>query len=188
VNIDGNGTGVDVILGSNDLDFSKSVTSGINANVSVFQAAELLIADGGNVTSQEHVKVTDSTISGTGLFGNNGLVQYIGTPLVIFTGQLANTYTVAPSHPGAHFNSPVVIEDLFSSAGLSVTADMDAASGLDLRLFNKNPATGKLFISAPGGKFNPLTPTTPNGLETVTFTGGLTSTVSYSGFNSVGHS
>jgi hypothetical protein len=56
-------------------------------------------------------------------------------------------------------------------------------------LANNNPNTGSLFISAPGGTFNPLIPTTPNGTETVTFgSSGLTSAVKYSGFASVVHS
>ena len=64
---------------------------------------------------------------------------------------------------------------------------MDAGSGLNLHVINLNPAKGSLFIAAPGGKFNPLAPTTPNGSETVTFTGGLTSSISYIGFNIVKH-
>jgi hypothetical protein len=180
-----------VTVGSNPSSFSQSVTSGINANVSVFGALTLSILDGGNATTKEQVKVTESTIAGTGLFGNNNVVLTyggIGSPVTIFTGQLANTYTVTGSQPGAHFSSAITIEDLFSSAGLSVVADLDSGSGLVLDLFNKNPAAGHLFISAPGGKINPQTPTTPNGAEVVTFTGGLTSTVAYTGFNNVSHS
>jgi hypothetical protein len=56
-------------------------------------------------------------------------------------------------------------------------------------MFNQNPAAGSLFISAAlGAGFNPFSPTTPNGTETVTFFGGFTSTVIYQGFGSVGHS
>ena len=54
----------------------------------------------GTVTTQEQVKVTESTISGIGLFGNSGVVVgYQDTIPLIFTGRLANTYTVAPSQP-----------------------------------------------------------------------------------------
>ena len=66
--------------------------------------------------------------------------------------------------------------------------DVGSGSGLNLSMFDESPATAHLFISAPGGKFNPLKPVTPNGKETVTFTGGLTSTVTYFGFANVSHS
>jgi hypothetical protein len=88
---------------------------------------------------------------------------------------------------GARFKEPISIRDEFSSAGLSVKVSVDSGSGLNLNLFNKNPATGSLFISALSGTFNPFTPTTPNGTETVTFTG-LTSTIGYAGLDNVGHS
>jgi hypothetical protein len=55
-----------VILGTNDPDFSKSVTSGINGLVAVRSARVLDIADGANVTTHEHVTVTESWITGTG--------------------------------------------------------------------------------------------------------------------------
>lgn len=148
-----------VVLGSNDTDFSKSVTSGINKDVFVSGAGIFEIANGGDVTTKEQVTVTESTVSGTGLFGNSGVVvHYSASPLAIFTGQLANTYTVAASHPGARFSNFIEIADLFSNAGLSVTVGLDSGSGLSLELRNKNPKTG------------------------------LTSQLGYVGFGSVGHS
>jgi hypothetical protein len=177
-----------VELGSNFF-FAQSVTSGINANVTVL-GGHLQIADAGNATTQEHVKVTESTIAGTGLFGNSGVVlsyQNLSS-LLMFTGRLANTYTVAPSHLFERFSTGIVIDDFASGAGLDVTVDVDSNSGLNLHLINANPKTGHLFISAPGGKFNPLKPVIPNGTETVTFTPGVTSTVQYIGFGNVGHS
>jgi hypothetical protein len=50
---------------------------------------------------------------------------------------------------------------------------------------NENPTTGSLSISAPGGTFNPLTPSTPDGTEKVTFPGDVPSAVTYFGFDSV---
>jgi hypothetical protein len=197
VNVRGNSGSVSILggsfpavvtLGSDATDAGKSVTSGIDSDVFVFNEAELQILDGGNVTTNEQMTVTESTISGSGMFGNNSVaVHYVNTLPFILTGQLANSYTVASSLPGARFREPIFIRDEFSSAGLSVKVSVDSGSGLSLSLFNKNPATGSLFISAVSGTFNPFTPTTPNGTETVTFTG-LTSTIGYTGFDSVGHS
>jgi hypothetical protein len=212
VNVRGNLGFVNVIsdptsvveLGSNDASVSLSVTAGIKQDVSV-TGGQLLIADGGNTTTQEHVKVTAdtflSTIAGTGLFGSSSVVvsyQALSS-LVIFTGRLPNTYTVAPSHAGVHFTNPITIDDAFSGAGLNVTVDVDPQSGLNLHLFNANPATGSLtFVaSAPflvQAAFNPLPPTKPNGTETVKFFRhlgpfiipvGVPSTVSYFGFDNV---
>jgi hypothetical protein len=75
-----------------------------------------------------------------------------------------------------------------SSAAQNIVVDLDAGSGLSLTLFDEHPATAHLFIAAPGGTFSPQTPVTPDGEETVTFPGGLTSTVTYFGFDGVGHS
>jgi hypothetical protein len=187
VNIHGNGTDVAVRLGSFDADFSKSVTSRINANVTVSNAGSFVIADGGNVKTSEKVKVTESTVSGTGLFGNNGVVvQYSSATLSIITGRLANAYTVTGSHPGARLFSIITIDGTLSSAGLSVQADVDSGSHMDLHLLNPSPVTGHLVISAPGEQFNPQKPVTPNGTEFVAFTGLLPgSLVQYQGFNTV---
>jgi hypothetical protein len=190
VGINGNLTTI-VALGTNNIDSSKSVTSGIKNNVFVEAAEVLQILDGANVTTEEHMTITESTISGSGMFGSNAVVvTYEDTFPLIETGQLANTYTVAGSHPGAEFlTQGISINDDFSNAGLTVQVSVDSTSDLQLSLFNKNPAAGSLLISAAtGGGFNPFSPTTPNGTEDVTFFGGFTSTVAYEGFNSVAHS
>jgi hypothetical protein len=176
-----------VFLGSNDTDFSKSVTSGIQANVFVTNSFVLDILNGGDTTTKEQVKVTESAVSGTGLFGNNSVqLSYSSTRLEFFNGQLANTYTVAASHSGALFNDEIALHDEFSNAGLSVQVNVDSGSNLLLHLFNQDPKTGSLSISAPGGQFHPAVPFLPTGNETVTFTGGLTSEVDYIGFDTVG--
>jgi hypothetical protein len=143
--------------------------------------------------------VTESTVSGSGLFGNSGVVlsyQQLSS-LLIFTGRLANTYLVAPSHPGASFGTGIVIDDFASGAGLSVTVNVDAFSGLNLDLINLNHATGHLTIAAAtsvgvGARFNPQAPATPKGTETVSFflrprgrSVGLRSVVSWTGFDGV---
>jgi hypothetical protein len=187
-----------VILGSNATNFSQSVTSGINGLVSVANAGVLDIADGGNVTTKENVTVTESTVSGTGLFGAHGSVHYSSlTPGLltpsIFTGQLSETYTVTTSQPGASFNSQgraILISDASTTGGLSVHVLVNANSDLSLSLVSKDPAVSSLFISAPAGSgFNPFVMTHPTGFEQVFAPGALhSSSVFYNGFASVGHS
>ena len=164
------------VLGSNDTTFSLSVTSGINGPVLVDNVGVLNIEDGGNVTTKENVKVTESTITGTGLFGLNGSVQYRSnipgqlTP-AIFTGQLANTYTVTTSGPFSSYNAQgrfVLIEDNSTTAGLNIQVDVTAFSDMDLSVVSKDPAASSLLISAPPGTgFNPFRMTSPNGFEQV---------------------
>jgi hypothetical protein len=176
-----------VFLGTNFTDSSKSVTSGINNDVTVVAAEALEILDGANVTTPENVRVTESTISATGLFGNNSVVVHYGDTFVLFeTGRLPNTYVVAASRPGSPFiPAGISINDDFSSAGLTVRVGLDSGSGLHLSLFNQNPAAGFLTVAATGGTYNPTAPTAPNGSEDVTFAGGLTSTFFYEGFDTV---
>lgn len=186
------------VLGSNDTTFSLSVTSGINGPVLVDNVGVLNIEDGGNVTTKENVKVTEFTITGTGLFGLNGSVQYQSiipgqlTP-AIFTGQLANTYTVTTSGPFASYNAQgrfVLIEDNSTTAGLNVQVDVTAFSDMDLSVVSKDPAASSLLISAPPGTgFNPFRMTSPNGFEQVFVPGAAHSTnVFYAGFDNASHS
>jgi hypothetical protein len=186
VTIFGDSTTV-VFLGSNFTDSSKSVTSGIDNDVTVVAAEALEILDGANTKTQENVRVTESTISATGLFGNNSVVVHYGDTFLLFeTGQLFNTYVVGVSRPGFAFSpGGVSINDDFSSAGLSVRVGLDSTSGLHLSLFNLNAVAGFLSVGAPGGTYNPTAPTAPGGSEDVTFAGGLASTFFYEGFNSV---
>jgi hypothetical protein len=164
-------------------------TSGIKRDVFVTGVGELVLNDSGNNTTPENVKVTQSIISGTGLFGNNAaVVEYHNTGHVqISTGEQADTYTIAGSKPGAHFGSSIEIDDN-STVGLNVAVALDAGSGLDLHLNNgllANPAPASLLISAPQGTYSPPAPPLPTGGETMTFAGGLTSYVIYQGFTSV---
>jgi hypothetical protein len=190
VNILDNST-TEVILGSDPFNFATSVTLGINRDVSVIGAGRIFVEDGGNHTTSENVKVSESTVGGTGLFGNNSVVlHYSASFLQLDPGQEANTYTVKASHVGARFSSAININDVHTSAtkAQNIVVDLDSKSGLNLDIFDQNPVNAHLLISAPDGKFNPLKPSTPNGKETVTFTGGLTSTITYFGIGHVSHS
>jgi hypothetical protein len=181
--------GTFVRVGGNQL---FGTMAGIKNDVFVNGAGSLAVGDGGNTTKQERVTVTESTISGTGLFGKDTVTLHYSatTSLALFTGRLAATYTVVGSHRGARFNTSMHIED--NSSALSTAVFLDGGSGLSLSVFNQPPTAtvppASLFISAVGGKFNPSVPVTPTGTETVTFAGGLTSIVSYNGMNKVTHS
>jgi hypothetical protein len=164
-------------------------TAGINANVSVSGAGHLLLADSGNTTTAENVTVTDSTISGTGLFGNNAVtLTYSNTDnLAFLTGQMQDNYTFVASQPDARFVTAITVDD-FSRVGLSVTTELDAGSGLVLNLNNNllaARAPASLTILAANAAFSNLNPPLPSGIENVLFQGGLTSTVEYEGFTSV---
>jgi hypothetical protein len=186
VGVNGDATTI-VALGTNDVDSSKSVTSGIKNNVFVEGAEALQVLDGGNVTTQENVSVTETTIFGTGLFGSNSVVvTYEDINFTEFeTGRLANAYTVFHSNPSIPFVGALSLNDNFSNAGMTVRVSVDPNSALNLSMFNLSPAAGALFVSATGGTFNPASPTTPNGTEVVSFTSGQNSTVGYTGFGSV---
>jgi len=167
------------------------VTSGIKANVSVAGVGVLTVDDSGNGRTQENVKVTESTISGTGLFGNNAVtLTYTNPPgatLSLVTGQLADTYAIAGSKPGANFSSQIEITGE-SKMGLSVAVTLDAESGLNLELTNVHPGhpvPASLSITALGGTFSRVPPSVPIGIEDVTFPGGLLSEIGYDGFNNV---
>ena len=186
VGVNGDATTI-VALGTNNVDSSKSVTSGIKNNVFVEGAEALQILDGGNATTQENMSVTETTIFGTGMFGSNSVVvTYEDINFTEFeTGRLANAYTVFHSNPSIPFVGALSLNDDFSNAGMTVRVSVDSNSALNLSMFNQTSAAGVLFVSATGGTFNPASPTPPDGTEVVSFTSGQNSTVGYEGFYSV---
>jgi hypothetical protein len=190
VDINGNGV-TTVALESTGLE-NTSVTSGINNNVFVEGVDFLDLSDGGNATTPENVTVTESTISGTGLFGNNSVVLTYEAVnnLMILTGRLVENYTVTGSHPGATFGAQVNIDNNNNGSGaLNIRVNLDSGSGLSLFSDNNSPAESSLVFSAPPTAiFSPPPGMIPMGTETITFPGvpgALTSTVTYSGYDSV---
>jgi hypothetical protein len=155
----------------------------------------LLLVDNGNTTTQENVKVTESTISGTGLFGNNGVVvHYSGIgKLQFFAGQkFFEDYAIGGSTPTAAFSNPIEI-DGSAKGGLFVNAGVNSSSNLDLILKNANPApnSATLHFIALGAVLNPSTPPIGNGSpdlsgsEVATFPNGGHSAVFYSDFSEI---
>jgi hypothetical protein len=167
----------------------NETTSGIKANVFINGAKSIVVDNAHNATTQEHVTVTESTVFGTGLFGNSAAVlHYSGLALgpqnglTIDTGSRHNTYAVKGSQPGARFTpDKIVIVDravapspfslLATNGGLDVSVSVDSGSGLNLSLFDDSDiVNGTLSISAVGPAFfNPSAPTFGQGTETVTF-------------------
>jgi hypothetical protein len=175
-----------VLIGNPDEGY---VTAGIQANVSVNGVGSLVLQNSGNTATQENVTVTESTISGSGLFGNNAVtVSYSNVGEVsILTGQLADTYTVIGSQPGAEFTSSIVITD-DSSVSFVANVYVDSGSNLALSLVNaltqdnalSAPAYLNLYI-APGGTVGQ----NGSGDVSVSFSNGLASYVSELGFSVV---
>ena len=186
------GTSTNTVILSEVVPNVGSTTAFIKANVSVNGVGKLIVQDGGNHSTQEHVTVTESTVSGTGLFGSSAVkLSYSNVAnMEIDTGHLANAYTFVGSRPGATFGTKITLND-FSEARLNVLVALDSGSHLNVALLNTfatHPAPASLFISAPHGTFSHPTPNLPAGIEDVFFAGGLTSEVVYNGFTSVTHS
>jgi hypothetical protein len=170
VTIDGNSS-TNVMLGHGS--GSTFVTSGIKANVTVNDVKTLIIADFNNTTTQEKVKVTNSTISGTGLFGSS-LVQLKYSDVVagldINTGTLASGLAESYTIEGSNFTTPIdIIDD--AKVGLTVQADLTATSHLNLNVQNgegEAVGTATINVQAPGATFN-LQQNSAGGSDTVSF-------------------
>jgi hypothetical protein len=164
---------------------TKIITSGIEADVTVEDAASLVVNNSGNTSTFETVKVTEQTISGSGLFGNSDVtLRYGGLKVVdILAGQLADGYTVAPSSPNAVFTSHITINSE-SYWAFHVNVNVNSASHLKLTLDNLHRNLGVLDVTSNGG-FVDLPGTHPNGRIDVFFAGQATSQIFYNGFADV---
>jgi hypothetical protein len=155
------------------------LTSGIKANVTVSNVGLLAVDDSGNTRTQENVTVTESTISGTGLFGNNAAtLTYTNTPTVhILTGQLADTYIVNGTQGTGSFVDITIFD--CSHVGLGVKVNLNAQSALDVSLDNvfiPNPAPASLEVVAIGAdlqhsQLTPLGTLPPTGFIAASFLG-----------------
>jgi hypothetical protein len=168
----------------------------------------LYVYDSGNNTVQENVKVTPTTISGSGLFGttstvlhadvkaasiigilnNSPEVQYSGVGKIqIFTGQMYEKYSVG----GANFTTPIEI-DGSAEGGLQISVGVGPTSNLNLAVHNGSHAvnSAELVFDAPGATVSPsrisLTgvPNLSGGVG-ASFVNGVQSVVSYTDFSAV---
>ncbi len=160
-------------------------TQGVQANVTVQGLANLSVLDNGNVSTAQNVRVTEKSISGTGLFGKNSAVlSYSGVAnLSIDSGQLADQYTVESSQPELDFLSKITITD-FSVASFRADVFVDRFSGLSLSLYNAQPlSVAELFIHTEAGE-SVSDPGPQQGVVDVAF-GIYSSQVFYDGFTPV---
>jgi hypothetical protein len=164
-------------------------TKGIQSSVVVSGVGTMFLSDSGNTSTPEQVTVTQSTVSGTGLFGNNGATLFyfnVGTVSLV-TGQDGAGYAVEASHPGAQFTSKINITYFSTTlANVPIRADVfvDSGSRLNLQLFNVTKQDAELDIHTTGIAG---LPGTLNGTVDVTFPGvpNSLSQISYEGFDLV---
>lgn len=182
--IDGNSSTV-VNIGY-PLASTGTITSGILANITVEGGSSMVVNNSGNYKTFETVKVTESTISGSGLFGNSNVtLEYGGIKAVkILAGQLADGYTITPSSANAVFFGTLTISST-SSWAFHVNVTVNAASHLNLSLFNQRPQLGVLDLTSTNGGVAKFSGTTPGGSIDVLFGGIATSHISYNGFDDV---
>jgi hypothetical protein len=74
----GGNSSTTVFIGAYNPQVNDYSTQGIQASVEVFGAASLFVDDHANSLAPSDVTLTTSTISGTGLFGNNGVTINFG--------------------------------------------------------------------------------------------------------------
>ena len=159
---------------------------GIQGFVSINDVADLIVTNTG--TAAQNVTVTQDAIFGTGLFGNNNAeVSYQNvTLLAINAGSGADNYTVnALNGP---FTSKLEIEDTSSTNSFVDDVFVNSLSALNMDLVNlANPAVSELTVHHHGGtaSISKVSPTSTNGVVTVSFPGEPPSEVTYDGFASL---
>jgi hypothetical protein len=161
-------------------------TSGIQANVTVEGLANLTVLDNGNDSTAQNVTVTEKSISGTGLFGKNGVVLSYGgvANLSIDSGQLADQYTVEGSNQFAVFDTKISITD-FSSASFRADVYVNLFNYYNLSFFNASPLSAAELFIHPEGAGVVSDPGSPQGVADVTFAGSFLSQIFYDGFTPV---
>ena len=173
-----------------DVQIGVTSTQGVLANVSVTGAESLTLSDDASQTAQ-NVTVTQDSIGGTGLFGNNSaVVSYqlpTGSSVTINTGEGADQYSVRGTSVTSRFNSEININDFSQSrAGFIGTVNLEPDNGLSLRVTNEHPTLpAELFFFSGDGTVSINRPV--SGVEeiTVNYPGELPSQIIVTGFSSV---
>jgi hypothetical protein len=190
VTVEGNSS-TKMTIGYEPAPFGGLSTKGIQASITVLGLQSLIVSDSANYSTQENVKVTDRSISGTGLFGNNSvIVNYFNVgALFLDTGHVSDTYTVVGSQPGALFSSTIQIFD-YSAGQFHADVFVDSGSHLNLSLNKVQPGSEASLTIHPGGGNVALPGRIPRRLESGTadvyFAGILSSQVSVLNFDAVG--
>jgi hypothetical protein len=154
-------------------------TRGIKANVSVVGASSLSLSDDGNDLSHENVKVTNYTISGSGLFGSNAVTLFYGDvgSVGLLTGQLADTYDVL----GSNFTSQINITD-FSDDYFQTNVDVNSGSHLNLHLSNDTSHIARVVLNPSSGAAQTTTTGPESGSVKLFFGGTDESDVFFQGY------
>jgi len=148
------------------------------------------LSDDASQTAQ-NVTVTQDSIGGTGLFGNNSaVVSYqlpTGSSVTINTGEGADQYSVRGTSVTSRFNSEININDFSQShAGFIGTVNLEPDNELTLRVTNEHPTLpAELFFFSGDGTVSINRPV--SGVEeiTVNYPGELPSQIIVTGFSSV---
>jgi len=170
-------------IGGGDTTDVNLAAVGIQAAVRINDVVDLVVTNTG--AAAQNVTVTQDAIFGTGLFGSNGAeVIYEDVKLLaINAGSGADHYTVnALNGP---FTSKLEIEDTSSTTSFVDNVFVNSLSALNMDLVNlANPDVGELTVHHHGGKasISKVSPTSTNGVVTVSFPGELPSEVAFDGF------
>ncbi len=170
------------IGGGNTTDVNLAAV-GIQGVVKITDVADLVVTNTGKAA--QNVTVTQVAIFGTGLFGSNSaevLYQDVNL-LAINAGSGVDHYTVnALSGP---FTTKLEIQDISSTTSFVDNVFVNSLSALNLDVVNlANPDVGALTVHHDGGKagISKVSPTSTNGVVTVTYPGELPSEVAFDGF------
>jgi hypothetical protein len=173
-------------IGGGDTTDVNMVAVGIQASVKINDVADLVVTNTGSAA--QNVTVTQDTIFGTGLFGNNSaevVYQHVKL-LAINAGSGADQYTVdALSGP---FTTKLEIEDTSSTTSFVDDVFVNSLSELNMDVINlANPEVGELIVNHDGGtaSISKVSPTSTNGVVKVSFPGELPSEVTFDGFEVV---
>jgi hypothetical protein len=162
-------------------------TGGVMANVTVGNVANLSLSNGGD-TRAENVTVTDTTISGTGLFGNNSAKifysEVAALNIIGGNGRQADQFTVIGSTSTSMFNSKITIMDN-SSNTFRADVFVGPSSNLHLLLINDSSPQGTAQLFIHPSDVSVSISGTPNGVADLFTNGVLNSQLTFVGFGEV---
>jgi hypothetical protein len=179
-------TGILNILGSSSTTDVNLAGAGIQGFVSVNGVADLVVTNTG--TAAQNVTVTQDAIFGTGLFGTSTaeVIYQNARVLAINAGSGSDHYTVnALNGP---FATKLEIEDTAHTTSFVDDVFVNSLSELNMQVVNlANPAIAELIVHHHLGKagISRVSPTSTNGLVTVSYPGELPSEVTFDGFGVV---
>jgi hypothetical protein len=162
-------------------------TLGIQGNVSVGNVGHLGISDSYDTRAQ-NVTVTDTTIFGSGIFGNNNVkVSYnevAALTIIGGSGRQADEFIVTNSSSSSEFATQITILDN-SNASFRVDAYVNAHSNLHLLLINDSSPQGSAELVIHPTNVSVTISGTPSGVADIFANGLLNSQLTFVGFGEV---